>query len=63
MPCFALLPMCLLDKSEESSQEDLVGDDEKSRNFKRKLFTNPHYVKDMKQVFPFFHRRGLLDLD
>lgn len=62
MSCIASLPMCIVDKSSECGPELYMGGDEKSKEFKRRLFGNPEYMSEMEHIFKFFNCRGLLDI-
>lgn len=59
---FAVLPSCLAENVQESSSENLMGDNEEGQNYKRKLYNNDRYRKHMTELLTYFDNRGLVDL-
>lgn len=53
--CAVLAPPGL----EEADMDSLLGDDDQSRQFRRKLFSNPLYVEALEQLIPYFARKGV----
>lgn len=60
--CFAVLPMCLTENVQESSSENLLGQNDEGKNYKRKIYNNERYRKHVTELLTFFDRRGLVDL-
>lgn len=63
MNCFQVLPVMLLDPSEDNKMENFMKNDEEALRFKNSLFNNPAYVAQMNELFPFFENKGFLDLE
>lgn len=59
---FAVLPMCLIENIQESSTDNLLGQDEEGKNYKKKLYTNERYRMHMTDLLTYFDGRGLVDL-
>ncbi|TMW48474.1 hypothetical protein DOY81_006437 [Sarcophaga bullata] len=57
--CFNHLSQVLLPSNKDSSIQAYCRPDEIGEQFRMKAFTNPRYVEAMKQLFPFFYRKGL----
>lgn len=61
--CFTILPVILMtEKVEESSMENLVGQDEEAKIYKLKLYGNERYRKHMTDLLNYFNNRGIVDL-
>lgn len=56
-----ILSICLLDPTDEASMDTMMRNDGVGKAFKHKLYGNPKYMMAMKDLFPFFHHRGVLD--
>lgn len=59
---FTMLSATLFDPTEQASMEAFLQETDAAIAFKKKLYTNPRYVKAMQSLLPFFDNRGLLDL-
>lgn len=59
---FSVLPTCLVENIQESSTDNLLGENEEGQNYKKKLFNNDRYRKHMTELLKYFDDRGLLDL-
>ena len=59
---FAVLPTCLAENVQESSTDNLMGQDDEGKNYKRKIYNNERYSSHMTKLLTFFDRRGLVDL-
>lgn len=59
---FAVLPPCLIENVQESSTDNLLGDDDEGRKYKEKLYNNDRYRKHMTELLTFFDNRGLVEL-
>ncbi|KAM7362722.1 uncharacterized protein ACRADG_013291 [Cochliomyia hominivorax] len=57
--CFSHLNQVLLPSDKNCSIQTFCRTDEIGENFRMKAFTNPRYIEAMKQLFPFFYRKGL----
>ncbi|KAM8703725.1 hypothetical protein ACLKA7_008367 [Drosophila subpalustris] len=53
----------LLDPTDNASVETMMGDNEESTNFKRKLMNGDRYRKHAEAIYPFLNHRGLLDFE
>lgn len=58
----AVLPTCLIENVEESSSNNLLGEDEEGKTYKEKIFNNERYRKHMTELLTYFDMRGLVDL-
>ena len=60
-----VLPVILTDKSEGLRIEDLLNEagPEKAAAMERKMFHNSRMQEKMKRLLPFFHNRGMLDME
>lgn len=59
--CFNHLAMIMLPNDNDSNINNFCRPDEQGIQFRMKAFTNPRYVEAMKQLFPFYHKRGLFN--
>lgn len=59
---FAVLPTCLAENVQESSSENLLGENDEGKNYKKKIYNNERYRKHMTELLTFFDNRGLVDL-
>jgi aminoglycoside phosphotransferase (APT) family kinase protein len=59
---FAMLPSCLIENVEESSSDNLIGNDAKGKLYKEKLYNNDRYRVHMIELLTYFNNRGLVDL-
>ncbi|XP_053671390.1 uncharacterized protein LOC128721643 [Anopheles nili] len=60
--CFAILPICLMEKTDDASMDLMLGQDEAGIAFKVKMYTNPAYVKQMKDISEYFFNMGAFDV-
>lgn len=63
MNCLQVLPIMLLDPSEDSKMENFMKADEEAIRFKNTLYNNPRYITQMTELFPFFENKGFLELE
>ncbi|XP_065354508.1 uncharacterized protein LOC135948980 [Calliphora vicina] len=59
--CFNHLAAVMLPSDKDASIHTFSRPDEIGEQFRMKAFTNPRYVEAMKDLFPFFYRRGLFN--
>lgn len=59
---FAILPTCLVENVQESSSDNLLGENEEGQNYKKKLYNNDLYKEHMTELLKYFDSRGLVDL-
>ncbi|KAM7360748.1 uncharacterized protein ACRADG_007453 [Cochliomyia hominivorax] len=59
--CFNHLPAILLPTDKDASIQSFSRPDEIGEKFRMKAFTNPLYVETMREVYPFYFRRGLFN--
>lgn len=43
----------------DADMNSLLGDDDKSKQFRRQLFSNPLYVEALEELIPYFERKGI----
>ncbi|XP_055609861.1 uncharacterized protein LOC129756854 isoform X2 [Uranotaenia lowii] len=60
MTCFSILPICLLEKTEDASIETMMSADAGDA-FRRNMYCNPTYVKQMSELVPYFYDLGAFD--
>lgn len=59
----AVLPNCLSpDNIQESSSDNLLGENEEAIKYKAKIFNNDRYRIHMTELLTYFDKRGLVDL-
>lgn len=58
----AVLPTCLVESIQESSSENLLGENEEGQNYKRKIYNNERYRDHMTDLLTYFDKKGLVDL-
>ncbi|KAH8335517.1 hypothetical protein KR074_004517 [Drosophila pseudoananassae] len=58
-----VLVAVLLPSDKDSNMDKMLSPGPEADAFRHRTFTNPLYVKAMKQLLPFFDRRGVLDFD
>ncbi|XP_068156990.1 LOW QUALITY PROTEIN: uncharacterized protein [Drosophila tropicalis] len=58
---FSHLALILLPVEQETNLSLLMKPGEDGDRFRAKLYTNPLYVRAVHSIFPFLHRRGILD--
>lgn len=63
MNSLQVLPVMLLDPSEDSKMENFMKQDEEAMRFKNTLYNNPRYRAHMNELFPFFENKGFLELE
>ncbi|XP_017953427.1 uncharacterized protein LOC108648963 isoform X2 [Drosophila navojoa] len=56
-----MLPVTLFPPSPDSNVTNFMGDSEKALDFKRKMFTNPSFVKQIKLILPWLIQRGYVN--
>ncbi|XP_053660978.1 uncharacterized protein LOC128709966 [Anopheles marshallii] len=62
MVCFSILPICLMEKTDDASMDLMLDQGDAGVAFKLKMYNNPVYVKQMGQILDFFYDRGVFDL-
>lgn len=62
--CIAVMPAILIptENSEMSSSDNLIGEDEAGKNYKKALYCNERYKHHMTDLLTYFNNRGLVDL-
>ncbi|XP_037929545.1 uncharacterized protein LOC119681821 [Teleopsis dalmanni] len=63
MAVYNHLVAVLLPTDKDSNIHSLMRTDEFGEQFRMRTFTNPLYVEAMKDLFPFYHRRGVLNFE
>ncbi|KAH8382883.1 hypothetical protein KR009_005693 [Drosophila setifemur] len=53
----------LMPSDKDSNMDKLLSPGPEADAYRYKTFTNPYYVKAMRQLLPFFDRKGLLDFE
>jgi aminoglycoside phosphotransferase (APT) family kinase protein len=59
---FAVLPLCMAENLQESSTENLLGEDDVALNYKKKIYNNERYQRHMTDLLTYFDQRGLVEL-
>ncbi|XP_023305297.2 uncharacterized protein LOC111687113 [Lucilia cuprina] len=59
--CINHLPILMLPNDKDSSIHNFCRPDDFGEQFRMKALTNPSYVEAMKDLYPFFFRRGLFN--
>ncbi|XP_050079391.1 uncharacterized protein LOC126567204 [Anopheles maculipalpis] len=62
MISFSILPVCLMEKSDDASMDMMMDQGDAGIAFKLRMYNNPAYVKQMSQILEFFYDRGVFDL-
>ncbi|XP_058119619.1 uncharacterized protein LOC131284805 [Anopheles ziemanni] len=57
-----LLPVVLLEKTDDASMDLMLDMGEAGANFKLKLYNNPEYVRQMTQIMEHFYNLGAFDI-
>ncbi|EDS39359.1 CHKov1 [Culex quinquefasciatus] len=60
--CFGVLPICLMEKTENASIDTMMSADDAGRLFREKMFSTPEYVRQMTELLPFFCEYGAFDI-
>lgn len=57
------MPVILMtERAADSCSENLIGEDEAGRNYKKALYCNERYRRHMTDLLTYFNNRGLVDL-
>ncbi|XP_035775478.1 uncharacterized protein LOC118457762 [Anopheles albimanus] len=59
---FSILPICLLEKTDDASMDLMMDAGDAGIQFKLKLYNNPAFVKQMEQIMEFFYNMGTFDI-
>ncbi|XP_041763725.1 uncharacterized protein LOC121589125 [Anopheles merus] len=62
MICFSILPICLMEKTDDASMDLMLDQGAAGESFKLKMYTNPVYVRQMEQLMEYFFDMGVHDL-
>uniref|UniRef100_A0A182LUE8 CHK kinase-like domain-containing protein n=1 Tax=Anopheles culicifacies TaxID=139723 RepID=A0A182LUE8_9DIPT len=62
MICFSVLPICLMEKTDDASMDLMLDQGDAGTAFKLKMYNNPAYVKQMEQILDYFYDRGVMDI-
>ncbi|XP_058454347.1 uncharacterized protein LOC131432223 [Malaya genurostris] len=57
-----LLPICLMEKNENASIDTLLSAGEAGQMFREKMYGNPAFVKQMKDILPYMLDHGAFDV-
>lgn len=57
-----IMPIVLVNPSEDAKMDSFIEDTEGSRKFKKALYNNPRYITGLEEILPVFDSKGLLDL-
>uniref|UniRef100_A0A1B0G5F7 CHK kinase-like domain-containing protein n=1 Tax=Glossina morsitans morsitans TaxID=37546 RepID=A0A1B0G5F7_GLOMM len=60
---FNHLPAILMPTDKDSNIHNFSRNDEYGKKLRLKMYTNPHYVQVAKDLFPFFHTRGIFNFE
>jgi len=58
----SVLPITLLEDCEDADINNMLNEGDAGINFKRKLYTNPSYVKIIEMLFEYFEKKGILQI-
>ncbi|XP_049537008.1 uncharacterized protein LOC125951911 [Anopheles darlingi] len=59
---FSILPVCLLEKTDDASMDLMMDQGDAGIQFKLKLYNNPAFVKRMEQIMDYFYNMGAFDI-
>uniref|UniRef100_A0A1Y9IVY6 CHK kinase-like domain-containing protein n=1 Tax=Anopheles minimus TaxID=112268 RepID=A0A1Y9IVY6_9DIPT len=62
MICFSILPICLMEKTDDASMDLMLDQGDAGTAFKLKMYNNPAYVKQMEQILNYFYDMGVMDI-
>uniref|UniRef100_A0A240PKZ1 CHK kinase-like domain-containing protein n=1 Tax=Anopheles epiroticus TaxID=199890 RepID=A0A240PKZ1_9DIPT len=62
MICFSILPICLMEKTDDASMDLMLDQGDAGMAFKLKMYNNPAYVQQMEQLLEYFYDMGVYDL-
>ncbi|CAD7091898.1 unnamed protein product [Hermetia illucens] len=60
--CTTVMPVVLLEPTENANIEHFFGDSEEAQEFKIKMFTNPKLIKSCEIIFRFLGNKGAFDI-
>lgn len=58
----AVLPITLLTDCEDADINNMLNEGEAGLNFKRKLYSNPPYVRVMEMLLEYYDKKGILQI-
>ncbi|XP_062565527.1 uncharacterized protein LOC134227858 [Armigeres subalbatus] len=58
---FSVLPICLMDKTENASIDTMMSEGEAGHTFREKMYGNPAYVNQLEELLPYFYDNGAFD--
>lgn len=61
--CFNHLPGIMIPSDKDTNIHSFSRRDEVGEQFRRKAFRNPLFVAVIKEVYPFYQRRGLFNFE
>ncbi|XP_073820525.1 uncharacterized protein [Musca autumnalis] len=61
--CMNHLPIVMLPSDKDSNIHNFSRQDEIGRKLRLKAYTNPLFVKAIKDIFPFYHQRGIFNFE
>uniref|UniRef100_A0A182XXH1 CHK kinase-like domain-containing protein n=1 Tax=Anopheles stephensi TaxID=30069 RepID=A0A182XXH1_ANOST len=62
MISFSILPVCLMEKSDDASMDIMMDQGDAGVAFKLRMYNNPAYVKQMQKILEFFYNTGVFDI-
>lgn len=58
---FSVLPICLMEKTDNASIDAMMADGEAGHAFREKMYANPVYLKQLEELLPYFYNYGAFD--
>jgi hypothetical protein len=58
-----ILAIICMDSKEDASLDKFMSPDPEARAFVKRVYSNPHYLKKLEELFPFLNSRGFLDIN
>lgn len=62
MASIAVLPITLLTDCEDADINNMLDEGDAGTNFKRKLYSNPPYVRVMEMLLDYYDKKGILQI-
>uniref|UniRef100_A0A2C9GW51 CHK kinase-like domain-containing protein n=1 Tax=Anopheles farauti TaxID=69004 RepID=A0A2C9GW51_9DIPT len=59
---FSILPICLMEKTEDASMDLILDTDDAGIAFKLKMYNNPEYKRQMTEIMEYFYNMGAFDV-
>uniref|UniRef100_A0A182J9E2 CHK kinase-like domain-containing protein n=1 Tax=Anopheles atroparvus TaxID=41427 RepID=A0A182J9E2_ANOAO len=62
MISLSLLPVCLMEKTDDASMDLMLDQGDAGAAFKLKMYNNPEYVRQMEQLMEYYYNMGAFDI-